>query len=41
MRIPTGCDYRKSTSYKVTKGPEFALEVKKEATDITYEMLQR
>ncbi|KAI7879901.1 hypothetical protein K492DRAFT_207947 [Lichtheimia hyalospora FSU 10163] len=31
---------QKTTSYKVTKGPEFALEVKKEATDITYEMLQ-
>ncbi|ORY92369.1 tRNA synthetases class II core domain (F)-domain-containing protein [Syncephalastrum racemosum] len=33
-------DKQKRTSYKVTKGPEFSLEVKKEATDITYEMLQ-
>ncbi|KAI9323528.1 tRNA synthetases class II core domain (F)-domain-containing protein [Dichotomocladium elegans] len=31
---------QKSTSYKITKGKEFALEVKKEATDITFEMLQ-
>ncbi|KAI8061109.1 tRNA synthetases class II core domain (F)-domain-containing protein [Gongronella butleri] len=33
-------DKQKLTTYKVTKGPEFALEIKKEATDITYEMLQ-
>ncbi|ORX61421.1 hypothetical protein DM01DRAFT_1299365 [Hesseltinella vesiculosa] len=33
-------DKQKLTSYRVTKGSEFALEIKKEATDITYEMLQ-
>ncbi|CAM0136590.1 Phenylalanyl-tRNA synthetase, beta subunit, cytoplasmic [Umbelopsis sp. WA50703] len=33
-------DKQKLVSYNVTKGPEFSLEIKKEATDITYEMLQ-
>lgn len=33
--------YRKVFAYSVAKGPEFSLEVKKEATDVTYEMLQR
>ncbi|KAI9301447.1 tRNA synthetases class II core domain (F)-domain-containing protein [Cunninghamella echinulata] len=33
-------DKQKFTTYHVVKGPEFALEIKKEATDITYEMLQ-
>ncbi|KAI8374735.1 tRNA synthetases class II core domain (F)-domain-containing protein [Radiomyces spectabilis] len=33
-------DKQKFTSYKVVKGPQFSLEIKKEATDITYEMLQ-
>lgn len=31
---------RKSTTYSVSKGPDFSLEVKKEATDITFEMIQ-
>lgn len=31
---------RKSTSYSIKKGTDFALEVKKEATDITADMLQ-
>ncbi|KAI9279006.1 tRNA synthetases class II core domain (F)-domain-containing protein [Phascolomyces articulosus] len=31
---------QKVTTYKVSKGPQFALEIKKEATDITAEMLQ-
>ena len=30
---------QKSTSFKVTKGPNFSLTVKKEETDITAEML--
>ncbi|CAO3646568.1 unnamed protein product [Cunninghamella blakesleeana] len=33
-------DKQKITTYHVVKGSEFALEIKKEATDITYEMLQ-
>ncbi|KAI8344589.1 tRNA synthetases class II core domain (F)-domain-containing protein [Chlamydoabsidia padenii] len=33
-------DKQKLTSFNVVKGPEFSLEIKKEATDITYEMLQ-
>ncbi|GAB5588471.1 Phenylalanyl-tRNA synthetase [Umbelopsis nana] len=33
-------DKQKVFAYSVTKGPEFSLEVKKEATDVTYEMLQ-
>ncbi|KAL0089429.1 tRNA synthetases class II core domain (F)-domain-containing protein [Phycomyces blakesleeanus] len=33
-------DKYKTTSYKVTKGPAFSLEIKHEATEITYEMLQ-
>ncbi|CAO3590779.1 unnamed protein product [Absidia cylindrospora] len=33
-------DKQKLTSFKIVKGPEFSLEIKKEATDITYEMLQ-
>ncbi|KAI8149710.1 tRNA synthetases class II core domain (F)-domain-containing protein [Fennellomyces sp. T-0311] len=33
-------DKQKVTTYKVTKGPQFSLEIKKEATDITFEMLQ-
>lgn len=32
--------YRKSTTYSIKKGTDFALEVKKEATDITSDMLQ-
>ncbi|KAJ2959638.1 hypothetical protein NQZ79_g4910 [Umbelopsis isabellina] len=31
---------RKLADKHVTKGPEFSLEIKKEATDVTYEMLQ-
>lgn len=31
---------RKTTTYSVSKGPDFSLTVKKEATDITYEMIQ-
>ncbi|KAL1930148.1 hypothetical protein VTP01DRAFT_1302 [Rhizomucor pusillus] len=34
------CEKQKITTYKVTKGPQFSLEIKKEATDLTYEMLQ-
>jgi len=33
-------DKQKVFAYSVAKGPEFSLEVKKEATDVTYEMLQ-
>ncbi|KAF7725882.1 Phenylalanyl-tRNA synthetase, beta subunit, cytoplasmic [Apophysomyces ossiformis] len=33
-------DKQKVTSYKAVKGPQFSTEIKKEATDITYEMLQ-
>ncbi|KAJ1652665.1 Phenylalanyl-tRNA synthetase, beta subunit, cytoplasmic [Dispira simplex] len=34
------CSKQKVTSYAVVKGPEFALNVEKQATDITAEMLQ-
>ncbi|KAH8550841.1 tRNA synthetases class II core domain (F)-domain-containing protein [Umbelopsis sp. PMI_123] len=33
-------DKQKVFAYSVSKGPKFSLEIKKEATDITYEMLQ-
>jgi phenylalanyl-tRNA synthetase alpha chain len=33
------CDVRKQVYYRITKGPEFALEVKKQATDVTLDML--
>ncbi|KAG2176608.1 hypothetical protein INT44_007272 [Umbelopsis vinacea] len=33
-------DKQKLFAYSVSKGPEFSLEIKKEATDVTYEMLQ-
>lgn len=35
------CFYRKVFAYSVSKGTDFSLEIKKEATDVTYEMLQR
>ncbi|KAG5460967.1 MAG: LOW QUALITY PROTEIN: tRNA synthetases class II core domain (F)-domain-containing protein [Olpidium bornovanus] len=41
---PTGCAnafLRKVHSYKVSKGPKFALQVDKQATEIDYKMLQR
>lgn len=31
--------HRKTTTYSVSKGPDFSLQVKKEATDITTDML--
>ncbi|KAI9592635.1 tRNA synthetases class II core domain (F)-domain-containing protein [Syncephalis fuscata] len=34
------CDKQKVTTYSVTKGPQFTLDVKKQATDLTAEMLQ-
>ncbi|KAI8056984.1 tRNA synthetases class II core domain (F)-domain-containing protein [Syncephalis plumigaleata] len=34
------CDKQKITTYSVTKGPQFTLDVKKQATDLTAEMLQ-
>ncbi|CAO3687632.1 unnamed protein product [Umbelopsis vinacea] len=33
-------DKQKAFAYSVTKGSDFSLEIKKEATDVTYDMLQ-
>jgi hypothetical protein len=33
--------YRKTTSYKITKGEHFSLEIEKAEVDLTPEMLQR
>ncbi|KAG1175617.1 hypothetical protein G6F70_003957 [Rhizopus microsporus] len=40
LKKRTLIDKQKLTTYSVSKGPEFSLEIKKEATDITVEMLQ-
>ncbi|KAI7900594.1 tRNA synthetases class II core domain (F)-domain-containing protein [Cokeromyces recurvatus] len=40
LKKRTLIDKQKFTSYQISKGPDFSLEVKKEATDITLEMLQ-
>lgn len=34
------CEKRKITTFKVEKGPQFSLELKKQATDLTMEMIQ-
>jgi len=33
--------YRKTTSYEITKGEHFSLEIEKAEVDLTPEMLQR
>lgn len=40
LKKRTLVDKQKSTSYSIKKGPDFSLEIKKEATDITSDMLQ-
>lgn len=35
------CDKSKEVFFRVRKGPKFALTVKKQATDVTVELLQR
>ncbi|KAG9306608.1 hypothetical protein G9A89_004805 [Geosiphon pyriformis] len=34
------CEKQRIISYSVTKGPKFSLKIEKQATDVTYEMLQ-